>query len=426
MLNCILVVYIFDINLYITNILMYYKRKIEKNILSNLENNKVVILTGMRRVGKTTLLKQVFNNLPDNKVWFDFENPLDIKYFEDIDYNDIYQNILNKGLSKKERIYVFIDEVQHYGKISKIVKYLVDHYNVKFILTGSASYYLKNLFPESLAGRKVIFEMFPLDFEEFLEFKKEDLKKYYNIKNKQNKVSSKAREDGLGYIKELDYEIYDKYYEEFIEWGSFPEVVLQDNIKQKKILLEDIFSSYFQNEIVNLADYRKNYKIRDLILLLAARVGSQLDLVKLSQELQINRTTLYSYLSFLQATYFIHLISRFSKSTDVEVSGSQKIYFCDNGILQSMAKINEGQLFENAIYNQLKRNNKINYYKNRSGAEIDFIINQDIAYEVKVTATVSDINRLKRRMKFLKLMNGFVISKNYVDTRDSVKYGQFL
>ena len=220
MLLCTVAVYIFTVNLLIINILMYYKRKIEQNILDNLANNKVIILTGMRRIGKTTLLKHVFNTLPDNKIWFDFENPLDIKYFEDINYDDIYQNILNKGLAQKERIYVFIDEVQHYGQISKIVKYLVDHYNIKFILTGSASYYLKNLFPESLAGRKVLFEMYPLAFEEFLEFKKENVKQYNNIQKKRA-------------IKELDYKLYNKYYEEFIEWGSFPEVVLEGNIEQK-------------------------------------------------------------------------------------------------------------------------------------------------------------------------------------------------
>lgn len=137
----------------------------------------------MRRVGKTTILRELYNAVPDNKIWFDFENPLDIKYFEDIDYNDVYQNIIQKGnLKTQKRVYVFIDEVQLYPEISKVVKYLIDHYKVKFVLTGSASYYLKNLFPESLAGRKIIFEMYPLDFEEFLVFKKENGERYQKIK----------------------------------------------------------------------------------------------------------------------------------------------------------------------------------------------------------------------------------------------------
>ena len=175
----------------------YYKRTLENLIKRNLTNNKTLIITGMRRVGKTTLLKEIYKNLPENKVWFDFENPLNVKYFEELDYDDIFQNIISKGLDKNKKIYLFIDEAQNYPEISKIVKYLADHYKIKFFLTGSASFYLKNLFSESLAGRKIIFELFPLNFEEFLLFKQEDIGKYKKIKK--NKI-----------IKEIEYELYNK------------------------------------------------------------------------------------------------------------------------------------------------------------------------------------------------------------------------
>lgn len=393
---------------------MYYTRSIEPKIKENLKNNDAIIITGMRRVGKTSLLKKIFESLPDNKIWFDFENPLDIKYFENIDYNDIYLNIINKGdLDKNKRIYVFIDEAQHYPKISKVVKYLIDHYKVKFILTGSASYYLKNLFPESLSGRKVIFELYPLNFEEFLIFKGESIEKYNKIKNKKK-------------ISQIDYEIYDKYYDEFIEWGGFPAVVLTNGIKRKEQMLQDIFSSYYQNEVIGLADYRKNEKIRDLILLLSSRVGSQLDLVKLSQELGITRVTVYSYLAFLQATYFIHLISPFSKNIDREVSGSQKIYFCDNGILKIITSLNFGQILENAVFNQLKLKGDLNYFRKPSGAEIDFILNKKIAYEVKATATNSYAADLKRSMGTAKLKKGFMVSKNFVEGVKDAVFGEFV
>lgn len=401
--------------MYISNIyIMYYPRQIEPKIRENLENDEAIIITGMRRVGKTSLLKKIFDDLPKNKIWFDFENPLDIKYFEDIDYNDIYTNIVNKGdLDKNKRIYVFIDEVQHYPEISKIVKYLIDHYKIKFILTGSASYYLKNLFPESLSGRKIIFELYPLNFEEFLIFKEENIEKYRKIKNKK-------------IIGRLDYEIYDKYYEEFIEWGGFPAVVLSDGINIKERMLKDIFSSYYQNEIIGLSDYRKNEKIRDLILLLASRVGSQLDILKLSQELGINRTTVYSYLSFLQATYFIHLLSPFSKSIDREVSGSQKVYFCDNGILKTITALNIGQLLENAVYNQLKIRGNLNYFRRPSGAEIDFVLDKKVAYEVKATATASYVSDLKRSMETAKLKEGCMVSKNFVLGVERTVFAEFL
>jgi len=399
----------------------YRNRVLEEKIVGNLANDKALIVTGMRRVGKTSLLDNVYKNIPsDNKIKFDFENPLDIKYFEDIDYNDIYQNFVNKGLDKNKRMYIFIDEVQHFPEVSKVVKYLIDHQKVKFILTGSASYYLKNLFPESLSGRKIIFELFPLDFEEFLTFKEADLERYRKTKNKK-------------IIKELDYEQYDKYYEEFVNWGGFPEVVLENNLETKKNLLEDIFSSYFQKEIVNLADYRKVNKIRDLILLLSARAGSQLDLVKLSQELQITRQTVYSYLSFLEATYFIHLVSRFSKNVDRQVSGTQKIYFCDNGILKiiseivgGVSRVNEGQLFENAVYNQLKGKGIVGYYRKGAGSEIDFILNKEVGYEVKSTSSESDVRRIRNVAERIRLRDFFVVSKNFVESQKNTLFAQFL
>lgn len=392
---------------------MYYKRKIEREIKNNLDNNEALIVTGMRRVGKTTLLKHLFDELPNNKIWFDFENPLDKKYFEDVDYNNIYLNIINKGsLNKDNRVYVFIDEAQEYPDISKVVKYLYDYYKVKFFLTGSTAFYLKNLFPESLAGRKIIFELFPLDFEEFLLFKNENIDKYQRIKNKQN-------------ISQLDYEMYNKYYEEYIEWGGFPAVVLKSNGQDKESALKDVFSSYWQYEIINLSDYRKSDKLRDLILLLAQRVGSLLDVVKLAQELQLNRNTVRSYLSYLQATYFIYLLSPFSKNVDREISGSQKIYFCDNGILKIMTGLNYGQLLENAVFNQLKQGGIVNYYRKRTGAEIDFIVNKKVAFEVKSTATLSDIKRAGKVSFVLKLDEVIVVSKNYVEEQ-GVIFGQFL
>lgn len=393
---------------------MIYPRIIEPKIEKNLKSDKVIVVTGMRRVGKTTLLKKVFDGITsDNKLWFDFENPLDVKYFNGIDYNDVFINLLNKGLDKKKRIYVFIDEVQHYPEISKIIKYLTDHYKIKFIITGSASYYLKNLFPESLSGRKIIFEMFPLNFEEFLIFKGEDREKYNKIKNK---ISH----------NQIDYEFYDKLYEEFIKWGGFPEAVLAENLENKTELLNDIFSSYFQKEIVGLADYRKNDKVRDLILLLAQRVGSKLDIDRLSQELQITRATVYSYLSFLEATYFIYLISPFSRSIDRLVSGRQKVYFCDNGILKIMAELPEGQILENGVYNQLKFYGKVNYYQQKFGNEIDFIIDKIQGYEVKKTATAIDVKRAEKISQKLKLDSISVISQNYAENIKNIKFAQFL
>jgi hypothetical protein len=111
---------------------------------------------------------------------------------------------------------------------------------------------------------------------------------------------------------------------------------------------------------------------------------------------------------------------------DREVSGTQKIYFCDNGLLKIINSLNKGQLLENSIFNQLKFYGAVNFYRKRTGAEIDFIINKKEAFEVKSTATEKDIKKLKRILKFLKISKGQVVSKNFIKEQEGVIYGEFL
>lgn len=162
-----------------------YLRKIRKSLISEFQKPQIVILTGMRQVGKTTLLKDLFNLLPsENKIFIDLENPLNQKIFEERNYENILLNFKSIGLKSEKNAFVFIDELQIMPQIVKPIKYLYDHYKIKFFLTGSSSFYLKGLFPESLAGRKVIYELFPLDFEEFLIFKNKEKKTYESFEDK--------------------------------------------------------------------------------------------------------------------------------------------------------------------------------------------------------------------------------------------------
>src|SRR3990167_3733959 len=194
---------------------MIYKRTILPALEKQLGTKEIIVLTGMRRVGKTTLLQYLYNTIDsDNKVLLDIENPIVRSYFEEKDYDNIWENLKQLGLDKSKKAYIFLDEIQAMPEITHAIKYLYDHYQVKFMVTGSSSYYLKNLFPETLAGRKFIFELYPLSFEEFLLFNNVEKLFYESIttivKNK-NKVR---------------YEQVKKYYEEYMEWGGFPEVVL--------------------------------------------------------------------------------------------------------------------------------------------------------------------------------------------------------
>ena len=362
-----------------------YKRKLYYKIKAKIEEKEIIVVTGMRRVGKTTLLKMIFDEIKSgNKIFLDIENPLNQKIFEEEDYDNIWANLKPLGIDKVKKAYIFIDEVQLKPDITKVIKYLYDHYDVKFFLTGSSSFYLKNLFPESLAGRKVIFELFPLDFEEFLVFKEYEKRFYPELEKKDSEKNK------------IEYEKMKKLYEEYLEFGGFPQVVLADGIEKKKEFLIDVFKSYFEKDVQILADFREIRAFRDLLLLLLKRIGSKLEITKLSSEIGVSRETIYSYLSFLEKTYFISLISPYTKSVDREISKTRKIYVCDNGIAKYIGNCGDGSLLENSVFHNLRKYGDIRYYQKRTGAEIDFILDGKIALEIKNKGNSRDYLKLKK------------------------------
>ena len=382
---------------------MIFPRRILADLKKQIETNEIVVLTGMRRAGKTTLLRMIFDKIPGgNKVFLDIENPLEQQIFEETDYNNIWANLASYGISAKSKSYIFIDEIQAKPDVVRAVKYLHDHYKVKFFLTGSSSFYLKNLFPESLSGRKAVFVLYPLDFEEFLIFKGKRRAPAGGFKEKlksKNKVS---------------FEQNRKLYDEYLEYGGFPQVALTDDNTRKKQQLNDILKSYFEKEVLSLAEFRQRKAFRDLMMLIMRRAGSQIDISKLASEVGVSRPTVYSYIYFLEATYFIDLISPFSRSVDREVSGTKKLYVCDNGILNQFGRVSEGAMFENAVYHDIRKYGEVKYYRKRSGAEIDFVL-PDIstAVEIKRTGRESDYKKLTVTAKSLKLKENYIVTKNF-------------
>ena len=380
----------------------FYPRKLLPQLENQLKSKEIVVLTGMRRTGKTTLCRMLFEHIKsDNKVFLDMENPIEQKIFEEKDYNNILLNLAEFKIDPRKKSYIFLDEVQMMPAAIKAVKYLYDHYNIKFFLTGSSSFYLKSLFSESLAGRKFVFEIFPLDFEEFLIFKNKKIECQKNFKQKDLRKN------------QIRYEKIKKDYEEYLEFGGFPSVVLTASKIDKKFRLNDIFKSYFEKDVRTLADFKEISAFRNLILLLMQRVGSKIEISKLASEIGVSRETIYSYLSFLEATYFVHFVRPFLKNVDREVSGGRKVYLCDSGILNNFAKVSEGSLFENSIFLNLKKYGKINYYQRRSGVEIDFILNNKIALEAKLSGTTFDLKRLAKTSKLLGINQYYLITKNF-------------
>ena len=147
--------------------------------------------------------------------------------------------------------------------------------------------------------------------------------------------------------------------------------------------------------------------------LLAARVGSKVDYSKIGSLLGISRFKVKDYISLLQHTYFVHAVDAYSPNVDRAVAQQPKLYLADTGILNQLAQVSSGSLFENAIALQLKQVGKLQYYQARQSTEIDFILNGEQAYEVKETPTESDLKTLQHRASLAGVAQSALIGRYF-------------
>ena len=365
----------------------------KRNIFDKLDNamsvKQIIAITGMRRSGKTTALKYLLEKIDSsNKIYFDLERMEYRRIFMDNNYGNIIKSLEISGINLVKKSWIFLDEIQLVKNIGSVLKYLYDNYPIKFVVTGSSSFYMKGTLSESLAGRKILFELWPLSFDEFLLFKGQSLPE----------IKFDFHPTPVFFIEK-----YKPYYEEFVEFGGFPEVVLTNNNNNKINLLKDIFDSFLKLDILFLSGFTKTEELYKIITLLSARVGSKIDYSKLSGISGINRHKVKDYLLFLEKTFFIKTIRPYVTNRDREIALQPKIYFTDNGLLRIAGQPSGGALFENAIANQLYLKGKLNYYAKRNGQEIDFILNEKIVIEVKETPSSGDLKVLKRRAKNINL-----------------------
>lgn len=359
---------------------MFYPRKIYPELLTHAETPLVTVLTGMRRTGKTTLLQRLLLDIPNkNSLYMDLQRPDNRELFSQKNYEAIRESFVARGLSANEAMVIALDEIQLAPDSPSAIKYLSDHHKIKFIVTGSSSYYLKNLFSESLSGRKKLFELHPLDFGEFLTFKE---------------IPFSQIKWGKGEFNGLEYNRLSSYYEEYIRFGGFPQVALAQSEAEKRDLLSDIMSSYVNIDIRSLADFSDERNLYSLAKLLAGRVGSRVEYTKLSQLVGLSRPTVTNYISFFEKTYLITTVPVYTKSVDREIVKSRKLYFCDTGLANTLAELSSGAQFENTLFNQLARIGQVQYYALKTGHEIDFILDNSLAIEAKETPVERDLTHL--------------------------------
>lgn len=374
---------------------------------SHLSARQVTVLTGMRRSGKTTLVRWLLDKVTGPRAYFDLERADNRILFSEKNYDNIILALEAQGISFQKKVTIAIDEIQMLPEIASAIKYLYDHYPIKFIVTGSSSYYLRGHFSESLAGRKKIFELATLDFDEFLTFR--------GVEHVPARFPSP-------HFLPAEYERLKKRYDEYIRFGGFPEVVLERKMASKKDLLRDILDSYIKIDVRTFTDFTNIQNIYRLLKILGSRAATRLDYTKIASLTGLSRPTIYNYFELFEHTYLLIRIPVHAEHPDREIVKAPKLFFTDNGILNTLADVGSGVQFENAVFNQLRRFGSIRYYSRKTGQEIDFIVDGKIAVEAKETAGEFDLKNVKKLSKNLSIAKNLVIFRHPLRdvTRDFV------
>lgn len=361
------------------------KRDIFDEIVKYIDSDSIIVLHGARQVGKSHLMFYLENFLKKQKKQ---------SYFFDLEDSRLV-DVLNQGAAAMllflqnegmdlekiknsgEKLYVFIDEIQYLEKPSPLMKLLSDHHKyIQLIVSGSSSFDIKSKFSDSLVGRTVEFEIYSLSFSEFLRFKGSG----YSAKNKLDAYH-------LEKIKEL--------YKEYVFFGAYPKIVLENSIEKKEKYLDQIINTYIKKDIRDLAKVKDIKKFNDMLKVLATQSGQLLNVSRLAKTCSLAVQTVEKYLFILENTYIIKLVPPYSSSAKVEVIKAPKIFFYDTGIAQMLwlKKFPQnfvGNIFETSIFAELvKKHGKdaIYYWRNRNQNEIDFILqvdNRPLPIEVKM------------------------------------------
>lgn len=361
---------------------MTIQRDLVSKLITKIDAEEILLVTGPRQVGKTVALRQVEKHLQVQDKTTYFLN------LEDPDYlallNQSPKNIFQIfPIDLTNKTYLFIDEVQYLKDPSNFLKYLFDEYQnkIKILASGSSAFYLDQKFKDSLAGRKKLFIIFTLAFREFLRFKSEPELSAKNFSKLT--LSEKSKIQIL--------------YSEYITWGGYPKVVLAPNA-EKTELLRDLVYSYVKKDIFE-ANIRQDEDFYRLFKILANQVGNLLNSLELSKTLGISKTAVDNYLSVMQKSFHIKLVKPFFKNIRKELTKMPKVYFTDLGLRNFLKndfrvfldRDDKGQLLENALFRQLIDKHEleqIKFWRTSAKKEVDFIVeNQSLAYEAKTSLT---------------------------------------
>lgn len=366
-----------------------------------------VVVSGIRRCGKSTLLNQVINNLYKKGVYYlNFEDERLVDFNLD-DFNHLYEAFLELYGEKKV---FFFDEVQNVAQWEMFVRRMQVK-GCKFFITGSNASLLSKELGTKLTGRNISIELFPFSFTEFLSFK-----------------GFKVSKNGLFLTTERA--AIKKYFGEYLQHGGMPEYLKY----QDTALLKRVYEDILYRDIVARYGIKRVKPLRELGLYLLSNLGGTFSYNNLKKVLGVgSMNTIKSYADFLENSYLIFLISKFSYSLKEQFSTLKKIYCIDNGLADSVAfqfSRNKGKFLENLVFLELRRKfQEIYYYKTTNNMEVDFLIKagKKEFNLIQVTDHLDnektrqrEINALLKAMNELKLKTALILTE---DTEEKITLG---
>ncbi len=402
---------------------MYIKRKLEDTILKYLDTPEIIAIVGPRQAGKTTIINKIFSSL-EKAVFLSFDDKKTLNLFEnDIDnFREIYA---------KNSAYLFIDEFQYAKKGGQKLKYIFDknkeeNRKVKIFISGSSAIDLTINAAKYLVGRVFIFNLYPLDFEEYLQYRDEKLLPLFKEGNECFKNSEKIELNGAAHDLVL------KHFDDYALYGGYPRVVLAEGAEEKKEVLKNIYNTYFLREVRDVLGLIDDYKLEKLIRALALQIGNLIDYKELGVLSEYSHPTLKKYLNFLEKTFICSLVRPFYTNKRIEIVKNPKVYFFDSGlrnfIVNDFRPLDErgdlGGLLENAVFEQLVKNGySFNYWRTKQKQEIDFVLHltggRELALEIK--NNFKEIPRAFSAIKSIhKNMNFAVAARKAIDQKSEV------
>ena len=375
------------------------------------KTDQIVCIAGVRRCGKSTIIKQIAKELIKDSI--EKENTL-IVNFEDERFSkrnletliDIYDCYLEK-VGPNAKPFVFLDEIQNVLEWERFVRGKHEKKEANIVVSGSSSKLLSAELATLLTGRHLTFNIYPLSFKEFLSFKKLQINSEIDIVTKRTEIK--------------------RLLQEYLEFGGFPEIVLSS---EKKRVLLSYFETIISRDIIERFNIRERAKIKTLAKFYLTNVSSLVTYNKVSKFIDVPLTTVERFSEYLETANLIFFIKKFSYSLKEQEKTPRKVYSIDSGLSNTIGfrfVKNFGKIMENIVLLELKKRQTFNpgieifYWKDYQQREVDFVLKdgEKVKQLIQVCYNMDDMNTKERELRsLLKAMDEFKLKEGVVITED--------